>query len=358
MRNLDDLDLIKEIDKSNMMALEMNFPSQCKEAHEIAHSFEVPADYKYIDCIIILGMGGSGIGGELLRSLLIDQLPIPIIINRSYSIPKFLDQHSLVFVISYSGNTEETLSAYNQVVARNAKIIGITSGGRLKGLCQKAGIPIIVVPEGMPPRATLGYLFLPMLVVLGRLGLIADPKDDISEAIELLGVLSVKLGPEMEVSENEAKQLALKLCNRIPIIYSSGLHMEGVTWRWKGQFNENSKTLAFCNTFPELDHNEVVGWEGLPGITKSFSVVLLRDRSDGQRISRRMNITKSLIARNADGVNEVWSRGEGLLARTFSLVYMGDLTSIYLAILNGIDPTPVKAIDYLKAELAKREVNP
>lgn len=359
MRDLDDLNLIKEIDRSGMMALAIDFPRQCEQACEIADSLEVPADYKDINNIVILGMGGSGIGGDLLRSLLIDQIALPIITNRSYYVPKFLDRDSLVFVVSYSGNTEETLSAYNQALARDAKLIGITSGGRLKELCQKNEIPSILVPEGMPPRAALAFLFLPIVVVLGKLGLVADPKDEISEASQLLHELSGQFGPERKISENEAKQRALKLYNCIPIIYSSSQHMEGVAWRWKDQFNENSKILAFCNSFPELNHNEIVGWEGLPdkgrsGILPDFSVVLLRDKGDDARISRRMDITKSLVGKKACGVREVWSKGEGLLARIFSLVYLGDLVSIYLAILNGVDPTPIKAIDHLKAELAKK----
>ncbi|MBA7491520.1 hypothetical protein ES702_02067 [subsurface metagenome] len=351
MERLDNSDFLKRTDKSQMGKILINFPQQCEGAVKIGRDFPISGEYKDINKVLAIGMGGSAIGGDLLRSYLFKDLGIPLIVNRNYKIPHFVGQDTLIFASSYSGNTEETLSAYQEAHKRGAKIIGLTSGGKLKEYCQRDGNPVIIIPSGFPPRTALGYLFFPLIMILERLKLIRNKMEEIEETIKILTKLSRELGPREK--GNRAKRLAQELYNKVPVVYSSSEYFEPVALRWKDQFNENSKVFAIWNLFPELNHNEIVGWEILEEITKNFIIILIRDRDDFERIKVRMDITKSIIKKKVSGINEVWSEGSSLLARIFSLIYLGDFISFYLAILNGVDPTPVKMIDLLKKELAK-----
>ncbi len=350
--NLDDLRIIKEIDKSNMLQILLDFPQQWKEAKEIAHQFSFP-QYKGLNKIVVTGLGGSAIGGDLLRASLGGEIKVPIFVNRNYSLPAFVDEGTLLFAVSYSGNTEETISAYQKAIERRAKVIAITSGGKLRDLCQSDGVPVILIPAGMPPRTAIGYLFLPMLAALAETGLIEDKTEEIEETISLLGELRKGWEPSSPSSGNQAKQLAQRLPGKLILIYGSSDHLEGVCLRWKTQINENSKSLAYTVAFPELNHNEIVGWEGMEELRSKIKVIILRDKGDQDRIKSRIEITKSVISARPNEIEEVWSQGHSTLARLFSLIYLGDWVSFYLAILQGVDPTPVKPIDLLKKRLAE-----
>jgi glucose/mannose-6-phosphate isomerase len=352
MEKLDNSDFLKRVDKNRMGEILVDFPRQCEKAAKIGRDFRISGDYKDINKILVMGMGGSAMGGDLLKSYLFGELNIPLMVNRNYKIPHFVTRDTLVFANSYSGNTEETLSAYREARKRGAKIIGLTSGGKLKEYCQEDGNPVIIIPSGFPPRTALGYLFFPLVITLERLKLIRSKRKEIEETIKISRELSQELGPRKE--GNRAKQLAQELYHKVPVVYSSSEYFEPVALRWKDQFNENSKVFAVWNLFPELNHNEIVGWEILEEITKNFRIILIRDKGDFKRIKVRMDITKSIIEKKVGGISEVWSKGNSLLARIFSLIYLGDFVSFYLAILNGADPTPVKMIDLLKKELAKK----
>ncbi len=352
MNSLDDLKKIERIDASNMKGLIEEFPQQCKEAVKIGRNFKISSRYSDIDKILILGMGGSAIGGDLLISYLFKDLHIPLTVNRNYEIPEFVNEKTLVFVISYSGNTEETLTAYAHAKEKQAKVVGLTSGGKLKEYCAQDKHPVLVVPAGFPPRAALGYLFFPLFLILVHLGLVEDQDEAIEETIKILETFSHKLHFAMPFKENKAKQIAQSLYNKVPLIYSS-LTFEPVALRWKEQFNENSKVFALWNVFPELNHNEIVGWEFLENILKDFALVLIRDEFDLSRIKARMEITKSLIKGKVGEITEVWTEGKSLLARLFTAIYLGDFVSYYLALLNCVDPTSIKMIDLLKCKLAK-----
>lgn len=355
-RDLDNLTTIKAIDKSNMLNLLLDFPNQCKRAQDIGEDFVVPEHYHNFHNIVFSGLGGSAIGGDTIRSYLKGEIQIPIMVNRTYSVPAFVNEQSLVFVSSYSGNTEETISAYKAAREKNAKIVVITSGGSLLELSRDDGIPCVVIPKGLPPRTALGYLALPSLMILSKMGLIANKSDHIAEAVELLATLkNQSVGPTIKTSENTAKELALSFHNRFIVIYGSCDYVDVAVSRWRAELAENAKTLASDHFFPELTHNEIVGWEYPSFLPKSFMVVVLRDIADHKRIQRRMDITKSIIENEGIPVREVWSIGEGLLSRIFSLVYIGDFVSFYLAVLNDVDPTPVKRIDYLKEQLRKND---
>ncbi|RIH99860.1 bifunctional phosphoglucose/phosphomannose isomerase [candidate division NPL-UPA2 bacterium Unc8] len=338
---------IKETDSSDMLTILLNFPQQWEEARRIGKEFS-PPDYKELKKIVITGLGGSAIGGDILRLYLNSELELPIFVNRDYTLPRFVDDTTLFMAVSYSGNTEETLSAYKHAKEVRAKIAAVSSGGTLSKLCHQDGFPVTTVPPGLPPRTALGYLFLPTLITLQKLGLVKDKQDEIEETLLLLRKLSSEYAPAS--SENQPYKLALKLKGKIPIVYQSEA-LGAVGLRWKTQINENSKILAYTVNFPEMNHNEIVGWERRNiAPMANFKPLILRDKGEDGRIVRRIDITKSIIGGEFE---EIWSRGESLLARLFSLIYYGDFLSFYLAILAGVDPTPVKPIDTLKRELAK-----
>ncbi len=342
--------LIEKNDKENMLQIISDFHKQVKKAIDISNGAVLPPKYAKAKSIVVAGMGGSAIGGDLLFACFSKELKIPFHVVRDYRLPAFVDANTLFFAVSYSGNTEETLSAYRDASSRNAKIIGVTSGGKLRKRCEENKNPMVVIPGGMPPRTAVGYLFSPMLICLQKLGYIGDHTRDVEETIELLKELS---GVYSSLQDNDAETLAQKLYGRLPIIYGSDEITSAVTLRWRTQINENSKTLAYHHVFPEMNHNEIVGWEKLEQITQNFRVVLLRDKDDHERVKTRMDITKSILENIPAGIDEVWSRGESLLARIFSLLYMGDFVSFYLAMQNGIDPTPVERIESLKKKLAQ-----
>ncbi|MEC9488361.1 MAG: bifunctional phosphoglucose/phosphomannose isomerase [Halanaerobium sp.] len=347
---LNDFQRQQAIDPAGMARLTIELPEQMKEAWEIGQKAPLP-EMKEPANIVIGGMGGSAIGGDILRTLLADELKVPVVVNRDYHLPAFVGEKTLVVMVSYSGNTEETLSSFREAVARGASIVALTSNGRLEQASSELGIPVIKIPGGISPRAAIGYTFLPVLAVACRLGLVADREEEVREMIALLQEMSAKLHPARQ--DNQAKKIALALYQKLPVIYGSQGWKGVVAQRWKCQLNENSKAPAYWNEYPELNHNETVGWEACPELTTRFVVINLRDERDQLEIKKRFDITTELIEENADRVIEVYADGKSKLARMFSLIYLGDFVSIYLAYLYGIDPTPVKVIDLLKKRLKK-----
>lgn len=345
-------ELIAQYDSSNMRRLIADFPRQAEEAAAIGEATRIKLSASSVRNIVISGLGGSAIGGDLLRSYLAGEIKVPIAVNRNYLLPQYVNDKSLVIISSYSGNTEETISSHKDAVKRKAKILCVTSGGTVKAFAEQKKQPFIHIPGGLPPRAALGYSFFPTLIALSKLGLIRSQKKEIKETIALLQKKSAVYSNH-EAENNPALVLAKKLHGKLPVIYSSADRFDTVNLRWRGQFAENAKMLSYGNLFPELNHNEIVGWEVQKDIMSKIHVVILHDRDDHVRIQRRMEITKNIIGEFADGISEVNSEGKSLLARMFSLLHLGDWVSFYLAMLNHVDPTPVKKIDFLKSELAK-----
>jgi glucose/mannose-6-phosphate isomerase len=355
MNELDSFKRIEKRDKSSMLELIESFPQQCMDAKCIGDEFELPQGFKCsYKNIVCAGLGGSAIGADLARSYIAGDARIPVLVNRNYTLPNFVNEDTLVIVSSYSGNTEETLSAYREAVSRGSDIIAITSGGKLEKSAKKDEFPCLMIPEGFPPRCALGYSFFPLLAVLTRIGIIKDQAGSIDDAVHNLGKLrDFKIGYKVPRRSNPAKRIAAEIFGKLPVIYGSSDHIDAVVTRWRGQLAENSKTLSSGHLFPEMNHNEIVGWENPKEVLKECVVVILRDAADHPRISKRMDATRNILKREKVKVLEVSSSGPGLLARIFSLVYIGDFVSFYLAILNGIDPTPVEKITIIKGELAK-----
>lgn len=348
---LDSREESAKVDPSGMTRLVEELPEQWLEAEAIARSADLGA-LGTPKNVVILGMGGSAIGGEFVRSLLETKAETPIFVNRSYTLPAFVGKESLVVASSYSGNTEETLMACEKAKEKGAAIAAITTGGELARRAQAEGWPLITLPGGLSPRAAIGYSFVPLLVLMERIGVCPPVAGDLAEAHRILQSQRERFGPDVPTEKNEAKKLALALKGRLPLIYGSEGWKGTAAYRWKTQINENSKAPAVWNAFPELNHNETVGWETPREVTRSFHVVVLRDRNDLDRIQTRIEVTREIMEGAVSGMTELWAEGESEVARLFSLVYPGDWVSLYLALLYRIDPTPVKMIDLLKSRLA------
>lgn len=345
---------IKKLDKSGMLDLLLDFPAQCTAAKAIAENTKLLFENKDFNKIVFAGMGGSAIGGDLVRSYLYFECKTPILVLREYTLPAYVDSSTLVFISSYSGNTEETLSAYASAKEKGSILIVVSSGGALKECAVKDNVTFIEIPKGLPPRCALGYLSIIPLCVLAKLGMIKDVSPSLNQSIEVLEELKDKnLNPCIGLKDNIAKSLAVKLFNKFAIIYTGSLHFDICATRLRGQLAENAKALSSSHVFPEMNHNEIVGWQNPKKLFKNFAVVMLRDKAMHQRVARRMDITGGIIRKEGVELIEIWSRGEDLLSRIFSLIYIGDFISYYLAILYGIDPTPVERVTYLKKELAK-----
>lgn len=336
-------------DPSGMCDLILRLPEMCLDAWALPVQPAPPAFRP--DHIIALGMGGSGIGGDLLRAVLFDETPIPATAVKEYRAPAFAGVNSLVFACSYSGNTEETLAAYDEAASRGARCVAITSGGELLQRAQRRRDAVVIVPAGLPPRAALAYLFIPMLAVLSQAGITRSFEQEVQEATQVLRALAARLRPEEPSSP--ARRLAEALVGRIPVIYSSSPFLEPAAERWKDQCNENAKAFAVWNTFPELNHNETVGWGLDEALARLIHVIILRDRKEPRRLAQRVAITRDLAFGRAAGVEEIYSEGDGKLARLMSAILYGDFISWYLALLRGVDPTPVEVIDELKQRLAE-----
>ncbi|MDI6907072.1 MAG: bifunctional phosphoglucose/phosphomannose isomerase [Thermoanaerobacterales bacterium] len=351
--DLDDVRALEALDSMGMFRAARELPEQCRRALDLAA--DVPLPEGPFENIVVTGLGGSAIGGDLLRVWAAGRLEIPVIVNRDYTLPRFVGPGSLVFAVSFSGNTEETLSAYGEARARGAAVVALTSGGKLAARAREDRVPLITVPGGIMPRSATGYLFLPTLVVLERLGLVAGIAAEVEGMTAHLQELTTRYGVETPLADNQAKQLAMDFEGRLPVIWGASGTTEVVAQRWKGQINENAKAPAYWNVLPEANHNEVVGFEAPADLLKRIWLVFLRDPNDHPRVRLRFAITREMVG-TAAGVSEFEAGGEGRLARIYSLIYLGDYASLYLAARYGIDPGPVAAIDRLKAALVRSEM--
>lgn len=357
-----------ELDRANMIGLLEEFPQKMRDALRLGEEFFIPTNFfpvpdsssipvtdstGNLKNIVVLGMGGSAIGGDLLSDYLADELSIPIVVIRGYDIPKFVDENSLVFAVSYSGNTEETISALKRCLEVKARVIALTSGGKFAALAQENSFPVIKVPAGIQPRAAISYLFFPVLKATERMGLIKERDGEIEETHNILQELSKEYGLKSPIKNNFAKKVALSLYQHLPLVYGSEGLLEAVAMRWKTQINENSKWPCFWNVFPELDHNEIVGYEIENKINRQVKIIYLQDKEGLSRVEQRREITRKIIEDKVTEFIVCPTKGKGKMARMFSLIFLGDLASYYLAILNQVDPSPVACIEDLKKELAK-----
>ena len=351
MVNLDSPETFKQYDPEGMVAHLRNLPQQCREAWQKARGFALPPEFKRINKIVICGMGGSAIGGDLLRSLISDLSKPILFVHRDYNLPAFVDSKTLVIASSYSGNTEETLSAFKRALKLNCKRLAITTGGKLRDMAQENKVPVFTIEYSAQPRAALGYSFIPLIAFFCQLGFLESKSADLRLAVEMLESLLSKLSENIATPLNPAKQLATKVSGKLIVIYGAGI-LSPIAQRWKTQFNENSKSWAFYETFPELNHNAVVGYEFPPELRDKVYVVLLRSPSLHPRTLARYQVTSEILEKAGIGYQVINSEGESKLTQMMSLVFLGDWISYYLAMLYQVNPTPVKVIDYLKERLS------
>ena len=340
---------VDRVDRSRQLDDVLALPEQLRDALWRVESASLePHDAP--GGLVIAGMGGSGIGGALARATLGDRASRPIVLARDYGLPPWTTPDATVLCASYSGNTEETLAAYEAAGALGARRIVATTGGKLAASARADGVPVIPLPGGFQPRAAVAYSIVVALEVAGLCG--AGPR--IHLEIDVAAAHAEQLVTEWGPGGAEdclAKELARGLHGTIPQIAGSGLTAP-IAYRWKTQINENAKRPCFWHELPELDHNEIVGWEGA-GELGRFSAVFLDDSDLHPRIQQRIELTRGLIAAQAAATYRVESRGEHRMGRLVSLVLLGDLVSVYLAVLRGIDPTPVAVLERLKGELAR-----
>ena len=323
----------------SFIALVERFPEHLFAAKLLGAGIKISG----VDKVVVTGMGGSAIAGNLLQVYCSEKAPsLHVHVSRSYDVPAFVDGKTLVFAISYSGNTEETLSAVKSAMRKGAKIVAVTAGGKLKMQAEQLNKAIVEIPEGIQPRAALPYLFLPLLNVLHNSGLIPDPS---AEILATVNSLKATAGNYKE----RARSLAEKLVGKVPLIYASD-KMAGIAYRWKTQLNENAKIHAFSHVFPELNHNELVGFSKL---NANYYVIILEDEADTRRIKERMRLTKEVAGSKGIPSTQIVIKGEYLLTRILSAVHIGDLASVYLAKLTGVDPEPIAIIENFKKELGK-----
>jgi glucose/mannose-6-phosphate isomerase len=346
-----DRETVTRIDASDLVTDVLGIPEHLRDALWKVESaglepWESPGG------LIVAGMGGSAIGGQLARAILGDQASRPLLAAKAYGLPPWTTADATVLCASYSGETEETLACYEAAGIIGARRVVVTSGGRLAELARSEGVAVIPVAGGFQPRAAVAYMTVAALEVAALCGVGPRMNSEIDVAAEHLEALVEAWGPD-SADGSEAKALARALHGTVPIVAGAGL-TTSIAYRWKTQVNENAKAPAYWVELPELDHNEIVGWAAAPDYGR-FSAVFLDDCDTHPRVAERVSRTQAIIESGAAGVHRVESRGQTTAERVFSLVLLGDLVSLYLAVLRGVDPTPVEAIERLKAELSEAE---
>lgn len=353
MLDLDAPQSFPAFDPQGMLHYIAELPQQCEDAWKQIQSLALPDSYRRVSQIVILGMGGSAIGGDLLRSLLLEECPIPIIVHRDYGVPAFVDEHTLVVACSYSGNTEETLSGFDEALRRGAKLLSIATGGELAQRTCAHGLPLYLYHYQTQPRAALGYALMSLLGIAQCLELVSDKSADVVEAIAVMRQWQEEIRETVPLVRNAAKSLAYKLYGRMPVVYGAE-HLSEVARRWKGQFNENAKTWAFFDVMPELCHNSVVGYPAPSGLPQRVHVIMLTSPLNHPRVQMRFDIVRDLLQRDGFSCDVVKARGHSKLAQVLSTVHFGDYVAFYLAMLYGVNPWSIGNIEFVKSRL--REV--
>lgn len=339
------------LDSLDMWGLTAGLPEQVEAAVRSARGLEGLPGHDDIENVVVLGMGGSGIAGDVVREIAGPFMPVPVVVHKGYQIPNFIGEGSLVFAVSFSGNTEETVDAASTAAMQGAKLVVLSSGGELGELAAAWEAPFIELPAAIPmPRAAIGAVSIPPLLVLEQVGLFPGASSWIDAAIDQLKVRRDALF----APGSAAAELGRKLSGSIPLVYGGGGLGAVAAMRWKGQVNENAKGPAFWNVLPEACHNELAGW-GIHGdITRQIlQVVNLRHEYEHPQLTRRFEFVANTLDEVVGAVHEVVAEGDGPLAQLFDLVLFGDVVSLHLAERAGVDPGPIPVLDDIKAFLAE-----
>lgn len=340
---LDDPRTFERVDPHGARAVLADFPRQCRRAVELRPEPAVRVEGPRL--VVLAGMGGSAASGDLLAACAADRLDVPILVHRGYGLPTLAGKGTLVIAASYSGDTAEVLSAADVAVARGTPVVVLTSGGRLGAFAREHRVPTVTLPDGLMPRMALGYLFFPALELLAATGLPIADGAEVAEALAVVAALAAELDPARATAQNPAKRLALEIGGKLPAVYG-GPATGAVAYRWKTDLEENAKGFALAAALPEMNHNEIEAWRAPRA--RDVHLVLLRDDGESPEIARRFRVLTDLIGPSAGGISEAWTRGRGRLARLLSLIYLGQWTSYYVAMLRETDPWSVPMMDELK----------
>ena len=353
--NLDDTASYESVDKLDMLGHIRALPRQCRAAWQLVQGFSLHQDYGNVRHLVAIGIGGSAMGATAVQGLVASECRIPISVVRDYELPAFVRGPEFLAVgCSYSGNTEETLSAVGEALERGVRTVAITTGGQLADLARREAIPLVQYAYRSQPRAALGYSLVLLLGLCSRLGFVRDYGVDLAEAVGVMEGWQAEIDAEVESARNGAKGLALRIGDGLPVVYGAG-HLLAAASRWKTQFNENAKYWSYFEPMPELQHNTVVGFDSRQPVGKQTVVLMLRSDLDHPRVQTRWDVTAEMLSRAGVAFEEVHARGTSRLAQMLSLIHFGDYVSYFLAMLAGTDPTPVDAIGYLKARLAEAQ---
>jgi glucose/mannose-6-phosphate isomerase len=342
-------------DSLNFLAAVAELPEQLAAAHEAAAMVPAGAlpNIDPIRNIVVLGMGGSGISGDVVSASLNDELPVPVSVLKQIRTPAYVGPNTLAFAMSYSGDTEETVSMARSAVEKGAQLVAVSCGGELEALARESGALHVRCPSGYLPRAAVGALVAPLCTVLYRLGLAPGAHALMLRAQEQLALRRDACRPSIDGPANPARELARQIGRTIPLIYGGGAIGAVAAYRWKCDVNENAKAPAFSHAYPELDHNEICSWGQHGDVTRQLiTLVELRHGFEHPRLRIRFDVTRDIIEECVHQVLSVEAQGEGRLAQLLDLMYLGDWTSCYLALQNDVDPGPIDAIFDLKARLA------
>lgn len=352
MISLNDAGEISRMDAGGMLAFLKGFPAHCRQGWELGRAWGDDAGALKPAALVVAGMGGSAIAGDMVCGLMSRELPFPAAVVRDYDLPGWVGSDAVVVCCSYSGETEETLSAYRDAERRGARVLVATSGGSLGEEASSKRLPLLNIPGGMPPRAALGYSLFGLLGLVDSLGSAGSLEDAARESFTVLEEAGRRLGPDEPEAANEAKEVAGEIFSGLPVVCTPGSHLSAVGFRWRTQLNENSKMAAYNCVFPELDHNEIVGWAKPFNVEKAVAV-FLRDESESDRMKLRVEITLELLQQSGLPVREVRVKTRNRMAAMAALSYFGDYVSVYAAFLRGFDPTPVDVIENLKKRLSE-----
>jgi glucose/mannose-6-phosphate isomerase len=365
-RLLDDKHAVRALDKSNSFKDELDFPDNLRKAVKNAEAFKLPnkvkAGRKIIDYsepisnIVFAGMGGSAIAGDLIRDWLDSEMRVPMESVRGYHLPAYVDEKTLVFLISYSGNTEETLSCMLDALDKGCRIVSISSNGALGRVSKALGLPIIGLPKMAAARVSFPYLFGPIPYFLARMNLLSTERfqAEMRQAITLLERLSKEYEIDVSFEDNFAKKAAFEIFGTVPVIYSYEPY-RSVGLRFKTQVNENCKLPARSDAFPELNHNEIMGWEASTKILKHYTLILLRGNDEPKEVQTRIEVLKEkFFKKKAKHVIEICARQPSLLSRMLYLLFTADMISLYLSVLHRRDPVASQTFEILKYQVTQR----
>ncbi|HEX2194494.1 MAG TPA: bifunctional phosphoglucose/phosphomannose isomerase [Candidatus Limnocylindria bacterium] len=350
---LDDADVLRRIDVSDMLGRVRELPRQLALARRVAASVELDERHREVDAVLLLGMGGSAIGAELVAGLAGDRLKVPLLVHRDYGLPAWAGPRTLTIAASHSGETVETLSGASAARRREIPLVVVSTGGALGRQAEADRTPYLHYEQSGQPRAAVGFSLGLVHELLVRAELLAEP-DPFGPAVEALEALLERNAPSVPTDANQAKQLAWAIFGRIPVVYGAGA-MHPVAHRWKTQLNENAKSWAMYEPMPEANHNAIEGSLNPRELSDALYVVELREQEEAQAIAERYRVVEELLGERATNRSTVWAEGPSALARTLTGVALGDLVSVYLAILYQTDPTPVTLLAMLKERLARTD---